>query len=93
MKHKKIVIMIIFVEILGIVILGASVFGQTKPRGGVNLVKEEMAVLDPAFKKVINVVVLGNMEIIKPALDDLREAREEVEKAIKAGQKIPLPKN
>jgi cytochrome c556 len=52
-----------------------------------------MLALDPAFKKVIDAVVLGNMKIVKPALADLHEAREEVEKAVKAGQKITLQKN
>ncbi|OGP93857.1 MAG: hypothetical protein A2157_15825 [Deltaproteobacteria bacterium RBG_16_47_11] len=58
-----------------------------------NLGKEEMIALDAAFKKIIDVVVLGNMKIIKPALTELHEAREEVEKAVKAGQKITLQKN
>ena len=93
MRHKKTIFIIIFVGILGIIILGTSVLSQTPPRGGVNLVKEEMLVLDPAFKKVIDAVVLGDLRIIKPSLADLHEAREDVEKAVKAGQKITLQKN
>ena len=93
MKLKKFILIIAFVSILSAFLIMTSVLSQTQPRGAVNLVKEEMLVLDPAFKKVIDAVVLGNMKIIKPALGDLHEAREEVEKAVKAGQKITLPKN
>jgi soluble cytochrome b562 len=93
MKQKKFISIIAFISILSAFLIMTSVLSQTKPMGGVNLVKEEMLALDPAFKKVIDAVVLGNMKIVKPALADLHEAREEVEKAIKAGQKITLQKN
>lgn len=93
MKQKKFISIIAFISILSAFLIGTSILSQTKPMGGVNLVKEEMLALDPAFKKVIDAVVLGNMKIVKPALADLHEAREEVEKAVKAGQKITLQKN
>ena len=93
MRCKKSVPIIIFAGILVAIIIGTSVSSQTQQRGGVNLVKEEMLVLDPAFKKVIDAVVLGNMKLIKPVLHELHEAREEVEKAVKGGQKITLQKN
>ncbi len=93
MKQKKFIPIIAFISILSAFLIVTSVLSQTKPRGGVNLVKEEMLALDPAFKKVIDAVVLGDLKIIKPALEELHEAREEVEKAVKAGQKITLPKN
>ena len=93
MKQKKFISIIAFISILSAFLIMTSVLGQTKSGGGVNLVKEEMLALDPAFKKIIDALVLGNMKIIKPALADLHEAREEVEKAVKAGQKITLQKN
>ena len=93
MKQKKFISIIAFISILSAFLIMTSVLSQTKPMGGVNLVKEEMLALDPAFKKVIDAVVLGNMKIVKPALADLHEAREEVEKAVKVGQKITLQKN
>ncbi len=93
MKHMKIVSISIAAGILGACVIGVSSLSQTQPRTGVNLVKEEMLALDPAFKKIIDAVVLGNMKIIKPASEELHEAREEVEKAVQAGQKIALPKN
>ena len=88
MKPKNFIPLIVLVGVLGASFMGISVRSQS-----VNLVKEEMLVLDPAFKKIIDAVVLGNMKIIKPALTELHEAREEVEKAVKAGQKITLQKN
>ena len=93
MKQKKFISIIAFISILSAFLIMTSVLGQTKSGEGINLVKEEMLALDSAFKKIIDALVLGNMKIIKPALADLHEAREEVEKAVKAGQKITLQKN
>lgn len=93
MKQKKFIPIIAFISILSAFLIVTSVLSQTKSGGGVNLVKEEMLALDLAFKKIIDAVVLGNVKIIKPALADLHEAREEVEKAVEAGQKITLQKN
>jgi soluble cytochrome b562 len=93
MRYEKSAPIILFAGILVAIVIGTSVLSQTQPRGAVNLVKEEMLVLDPAFKKIIDAVALGNMKIIKPALTELHEAREEIEKAVKAGQKITLQKN
>lgn len=92
MKQKIFIQVVVFLSILSSFIMVISVLSQTKP-ARVNLVKEEMLALDPAFKKIIDAVVLGNLKIIKPALHDVHEAREEVERAVKAGQKITLPKN
>ncbi len=88
MKQKNVFLIFVLIGFFGASFMGISVLGQT-----VNLVKEEMLALDPAFKKVIDAVVLGNLKIIKPALHELHEAREEVEKAVKAGKKITLQKN
>jgi cytochrome c556 len=88
MTHKRLFLVILTVAIGGASFLGISAQGQ-----GLNLVKEEMIALDAAFKKIIDAVVLGNMKIIKPALKEVHEAREQVEKAVKAGQKITLQKN
>jgi cytochrome c556 len=73
---------------LGIYLISFSASGQS-----VNLIKEEMLALDPAFKKVIDALVLGDMKIVKPALHELHEAREEVEMAVKGGKEITLQKN
>ena len=88
MKQKKIILILVLGVVCGAGVSGPAIWSQS-----VNLVKEEMLVLDPAFKKVIDAVVLGNMKLIKPVLHELHEAREEVEKAVKGGQKITLQKN
>ncbi len=88
MNPKNLMLLAITAVFVGAIVIGHSVLGQS-----VNLVKEEMLVLDPAFKKIIDAVVLGDMRIVKPALHELHEAREEVENAVKAGKKITLQKN
>ena len=88
MNHKKAILIFVITGFFSAWSIGISVHGQT-----VNLVKEEMLALDPAFKKIIDAVVLGDMKKIKPVLKEVHEAREEVEKAVKTGQKIVLQKN
>jgi hypothetical protein len=58
-----------------------------------NPVREEMAGLDLAFKGIIDAVVLGDMNLIPPALGKAQEAREKRDDAIKAGFPVRLPKN
>ncbi len=72
--------------VLGICLIAVSAWGQSG-----NLVKEEMLVLDPAFKKTIDAVVLGDMRIVKSSMREVHEAREEVEKAVKTGKKTHAP--
>lgn len=88
MKHNTLILLTISLVLFAFCIIQLPARGQS-----VNLVKEEMIVLDAAFKKVIDAIVLGNMKLIKPVLHEFHEAREEVEKAVKAGQKIALQKN
>jgi soluble cytochrome b562 len=88
MNHKKTILIFVITGFISALSVGISAHGQT-----VNLVKEEMLALDPVFKKIIDAVVLGDMKKIKPVLKEVHEAREEVEKAVKAGQKIVLQKN
>lgn len=92
MKHKRFILIILLAGVFSTFIIGISVMSQTKPKE-VNLVMEEMIALAPAFKTIIDAVVLGDMKMIKPALIGVHEARDKVEKAVKAGQKIDLPKN
>ena len=68
-------------------------WGQANPGTETNFILEEMTALDRAFKTVIDALVLGDMQRIPPALKEVAEARERVEKAISAGQMISLPKN
>ncbi len=58
-----------------------------------NPVREEMAGLDLAFKGIIDAMVLGDMNLIPPALGKAQEAREKRDDALKSGFPIRLPKN
>ena len=80
-----------FPFILLLVIL--AFVGQPMAKGEMNPVREEMAALDSAFKTIIEAVVLGDIELINPALSKVRDAREGLEGAVKAGYQILLPKN
>ena len=58
-----------------------------------NLVREEMAALDSAYKTIIDALVLGDMQLINPELGKAQDARERLKEAVKTGYKILLPKN
>ncbi|MDP1758763.1 MAG: hypothetical protein Q8K77_03090 [Thermodesulfovibrionales bacterium] len=58
-----------------------------------NLIIKEMVALDKAFKTTIDAVVLNRLDKIAPAFEDVHKVREEVEKTVKEGKKIALPKN
>ena len=66
---------------------------QPMAGGEANPVIEEMVALDSAFKTIVGAVILGDVEMIIPALSKVREAREGLEGAVKAGYQISLPKN
>ena len=93
MKVKFFIRIILAAAVPGMVFIESPAWSQAKPGAETNLILEEMAVLDPAFKTIIDAVVIGDMQRIPPALRGVAEARERVEKAVRAGQKILLPKN
>jgi len=93
MNIKNIFWRILFAGVLGTSFAGTFSWGQPKAGEEVNLIMEEMTALDQAFKTIIDGVVLGDMERIKPAMMGVYEARERIERALKAGQKVILPKN
>ncbi|MGB7574481.1 MAG: cytochrome c [Thermodesulfobacteriota bacterium] len=93
MNLKRFIPIIIVVGVFGTSLVGISAMGQTEPKGGMNLLKEEMVALERAFEGIIDAVIFGNMKLIKPAIPPLNKAREKVGQAIKAGEKIILPKN
>lgn len=66
---------------------------ETSSEGGRNLIMEEMAALNRAFKTIVDAVILGDLRQIIPALTEVHEARERVEKAVESGQRIMLPRN
>jgi hypothetical protein len=93
MEINNFIRIILITGVLGTAFFYTLAWSQAKPGAETNLILEEMAALDQAFKTIIDAVVLGDMQRITPALMGVTEARERVEKAVKAGQRILLPKN
>jgi cytochrome c556 len=94
MDCKRSISIIIIVGLSCTCLVRISAVGQTKePKGGRSLLIEEMVALDAAFETIIDAVIFSNMELIKPAVAELRKTRGKVEDAISAGQRIKLPKN
>jgi cytochrome c556 len=93
MIREKFIPLILCVGVLGTSFIGTPAWSQPKPGAEVNLIMEEMTALDRAFKTIIDAIVLGEMQGVARALTGVTEARERIEKAIRAGQKILLPKN
>jgi cytochrome c556 len=93
MKIKNFIRIILATGFLGTAFIDTPAWSQAKPGPETNLIQEEMAALDQAFKTIIEAVVLGEMQPIKTAVIGVSQAREKVEKAVEAGKKILLPKN
>jgi len=93
MNLKRFIPILIVVCVLGTCLVGISAMGQKEPKGGTQLLREEMTALEQAFGAIIDAVIFDNMGLIKPAIPPLRKAREKVEETISTGQKIKLPKN
>jgi len=87
-------ILIIIVGVFGTCLIGTSTMSQTKSEGGMNLLfRREMWCLEEAFEAIIDGIIFDTMELIKPTIPPLHKAREKVETAMNAGEKIILPKN
>ena len=93
MNCKRSISIMIVVGFLGICLIGTSAMSQTEPGGGMNPLRREMLALEEAFETIIDAVIFENMELIKPQIPPFHEARKMFEEAIRAGQKIELPKN
>ena len=92
MNCKRSISIIIVVGFLGTCLIAISAMGQAKPKGGMAL-REEMVALEEAFETIIDAVIFSNMELIKPAVVRFHKATEKVEEAISSGPRIILPKN
>ncbi len=93
MKKQRWVPYWLFARLFIFLLVVIALVGQHMAKGEMNPVIEEMAALDLAFKTIIGAVILGDMEVIHPALSKVREAREGLEGAVKTGYQISLPKN
>lgn len=74
-------------------IFSASVALGAEKQESQNLVQKEMAALDGAFKTTIDAIVLNEPERINPAFNEVNVIREQVERAVKGGVKLALPRN
>jgi len=93
MKLKKSLLFII-AGVFGTCLIATFAMSQTKTGEGMNLLfRREMWCLEEAFEAIIDGIIFDTMEMIKPTIPPLHKAREKVQNAINAGEKIILPKN
>ncbi|MDI6744281.1 MAG: hypothetical protein QMD07_02775 [Thermodesulfovibrionales bacterium] len=84
---------IIFFVVLTLAMSSNSITLGADKEVSQNLIMKEMIALDKAFKTTIDAVVLNRLDKIGPAFEEVHKVREEVEKTVKGGKKITLPKN
>ena len=84
---------IVFLIAIALVLVFTSISSAAEKQNAENLILKEMVALDKAFKTTIDAVVLNRLDKIAPAFEDVHKVREEVEKTVKEGKKIALPKN
>ena len=90
----KTFILIIIAGVFGTCLIAISAMSQTKPEEGMNLLfRREMWCLEETFEGIIDGIIFDTMELINPTIPPLHKAREKVETAMNAGEKIILPKN
>jgi cytochrome c556 len=82
----------LFVVLVVTVFSVGAASGLEKPESQ-TLLRKEMAVLDSVLKTTVDAVVLNEPARVPPAFDELHVIREQIDRAIKSGVKIPLPKN
>jgi len=94
MNCKRSISIILVVGLFGTCLIAISAMSQTKPEEGMNLLfRREMWCLEEAFEAIIDGIIFDTMELINPTIPPLHKAREKVETAMNAGEKIILPKN
>ena len=84
---------IVFLIAIALVLVFAGISSAAEKQNAENLILKEMVALDKAFKTTIDAVVLNRLDKIAPAFEEVHKVREEVEKTVKEGKKIALPKN
>lgn len=70
-----------------------GIAADVEQQGSRNLIQKEMIALDSAFKVTVDAIVLNEPGRIVPAFEETNELRVQVERAVKGGTKIVLPKN
>ena len=93
MGWRRFVLILAVVGVFGTCFIVTSSLSQTEPGGGMSLLKQEMLACEETFEAIINALIFDNMEVIGRTIPPLQKAREKIEKAIRAGDKITLAKN
>jgi len=94
MDRKRLISFIVVIGVLGTCLTAISAMSQTKPEEGMNLLfRREMWCLEEAFEAIIDGIIFDTMDLVNPTIPPLHKAREKVETAMNAGEKIILPKN
>ena len=93
MKRQQVFNLRVGVGLIILLLADAPLVSSPLAKEERNPVREEMAGLDLAFKGIVEAVVLGDMNLIPPALGKAQEAREKRDDVIKAGFPVRLPKN
>jgi len=93
MGCRRFVSILAVAGVFGACFIGISSLSQTEPGGGMSLLKQEMLACEETFEAIINALIFDNMEVIGPTIPPLQKAREKIERAIRAGEKITLAKN
>ncbi|MCL5021869.1 MAG: hypothetical protein M1497_00590 [Nitrospirae bacterium] len=75
-----------------VLVLLSAAGAEEKPEPQ-NLIRQEMAALDKAFKTTLDAVVLNEPERIAGAYEDVNRIRERLKRAEKEGTPIVLPRN
>jgi len=86
---RSLFLSVFFVAAFSAVGIAAGVEQQ----GSRDLIQKEMIALDSAFKVTVDAIVLNEPGRILPAFEETNELRVQVERAVKGGTKIVLPKN
>ena len=86
---RSLFLSVFFVAAFSAVGIAAGVEQQ----GSRDLIQKEMIALDSAFKVTVDAIVLNEPGRILPAFEETNELRVQVERAVKGGTRIVLPKN
>ena len=76
-----------------VMLLSLGITQGAEAPGSGSLLQREMLALDSAFKVAVDAVVLNEPGRIGPAFHPLSEIRKEVERAVRGGAVIVLPRN
>jgi hypothetical protein len=83
---------IFWISVIIICMITNIVIAQENKTYAANPLKEEMMLLDAAYKNLIDSLVLNNLSAIEGPVEEMLKAKEKTETALEKGE-IKLPKN